>query len=75
MSPFLCTEGRHKNEKVTPKHVVLSVCEREGEGGGCGASHPTHPPRERMHPEIFSRDQIQNGCLSAIIYFHMPDIW
>ena len=28
-----------------------------------------------MHPENFQRDQIQNGRLSAIIYFHMPKIW
>ena len=32
---------------------------------------------EKMHPEIFWLDQIQNGCLSACIYFKflMPDIW
>ena len=30
---------------------------------------------ERMHPEQFRLDQIQNGRLSAIFYFHMPDIW
>ena len=29
----------------------------------------------RMHPGKFWLDQIQYGRLSAIIYFHMPDIW
>ena len=28
-----------------------------------------------MHFEKFRLDQIQNGPLSAIIYFHMPNIW
>ena len=28
-----------------------------------------------MHPEKFTFDQIQNGWLSAIIYFKMLDIW
>ena len=28
----------------------------------------------RMHLEKFWLDQIQNGLLSAIIYFHMPNI-
>ena len=28
-----------------------------------------------MHLEKFRLDQIQNGPLSAIIYFHMPNIW
>ena len=28
----------------------------------------------RMHLEKFWLDQIQNGPLSAIIYFHMPNI-
>ena len=27
-----------------------------------------------MHLEKFWLDQIQNGILSAIIYFHMPNI-
>ena len=27
-----------------------------------------------MHLEKFWLDQIQNGSLSAIIYFHMPNI-
>ena len=27
-----------------------------------------------MHLEIFWLDQVQNGPLSAIIYFHMPNI-
>ena len=27
-----------------------------------------------MHLEKFRLDQIQNGPLSAIIYFHMPNI-
>ena len=31
--------------------------------------------QERMHLEKFRLDQIQNGRLSAIIYFHMSDIW
>ena len=26
-----------------------------------------------MHPEKYRLDQIQNGGLSAIIYFHMTD--
>ena len=28
-----------------------------------------------MHYEKFVLDQIQNGHLSAIIDFHMPNIW
>ena len=28
-----------------------------------------------MHLETIRLDQIQNGRLSAIIYFHMADIW
>ena len=28
-----------------------------------------------MHLEKFRLDQIQNGPLLAIIYFHMPNIW
>ena len=28
----------------------------------------------RMHPDKFRLDQIQNGCLSAIIYFQMSDV-
>ena len=28
-----------------------------------------------MHYEKFRLDQIQNGRLSAIIHFHMADIW
>ena len=28
-----------------------------------------------MHLEKFRLDQIQNGRLSAIIHFHMADIW
>ena len=28
-----------------------------------------------MHLEKFRPDQIQNGRLSAIIHFHMADIW
>ena len=31
--------------------------------------------QERMHFEKFQLDQIQNGRLSAIIHFHMADIW
>ena len=31
--------------------------------------------QEKMHPENFLLDQIQNGRLSASIYFHMPTIW
>ena len=31
--------------------------------------------QERMHLKKFWLDQIQNGRLSAIIYFHMPNIW
>ena len=31
--------------------------------------------RGRMHPEIFYLYQIQKGVLSAIIHFHMADIW
>ena len=31
--------------------------------------------QERMHFEKFRLDQIQNGRLSAIIHFHMADIW
>ena len=31
--------------------------------------------QERMHLEKFVLDQIQNGLLSAIIHFHMGDIW
>ena len=31
--------------------------------------------QERMHLEKFQLDQIQNGLLSAIIHFHMADIW
>ena len=31
--------------------------------------------QERMHLEKNWLDQIQNGRLSAIIYFHMGDIW
>ena len=31
--------------------------------------------QERMHADKFWRDKIQNGRLSAIIYFHMPKIW
>ena len=27
-----------------------------------------------MHPEKFRLDQVQNGPLSAFIYFHMPNI-
>ena len=28
-----------------------------------------------MHPEKILLNKIQNGCLSAIIHFHMADIW
>ena len=31
--------------------------------------------QERMHLEKILLDQIQNGLLSAIIHFHMGDIW
>ena len=31
--------------------------------------------QEKMHLEKFWLDQIQNGLLSAIIHFHMGDIW
>ena len=31
--------------------------------------------QERMHLEKFQVDKIQNGRLSAIIHFHMADIW
>ena len=31
--------------------------------------------QEKMHPEKIRPYQIQNDCLSASIYFHMPDIW
>ena len=31
--------------------------------------------QEKMHPKKVWLDQIQNGCLSASIYFHMPAIW
>ena len=31
--------------------------------------------QERMHHEKFWLDQIQNGLPSAIIHFHMADIW
>ena len=31
--------------------------------------------QEKMHPEKVWPDQIQNGRLSASIYFHMPAIW
>ena len=31
--------------------------------------------QEMMHLEKFRFDQIQNGLLSAIIHFHMADIW
>ena len=31
--------------------------------------------QDRMHLEKFRLDQIQNGLLSAIIHFHMGDIW
>ena len=31
--------------------------------------------QERMHLEKIGLDQIQNGRLSAIIEFHMADIW
>ena len=31
--------------------------------------------QERMDFEKFRLDQIQNGLLSAIIHFHMADIW
>ena len=31
--------------------------------------------QERMYLEKFRLDQIQNGHLSAIIHFHMADIW
>ena len=31
--------------------------------------------QEKMHPEKVWLDQIQNGRLSASIYFHMPAIW
>ena len=27
-----------------------------------------------MHPEKFRLDQSQNGCLSAINYFQMPNV-
>ena len=30
--------------------------------------------QERMHLEKFQVDKIKNGRLSAIIYFHMPNI-
>ena len=30
--------------------------------------------QERMHLEKFQLDQIQNGCLSAIIHLDRPDI-
>ena len=30
--------------------------------------------QERMHPEKFQVDQIQNGRLSAIIHLDRPDI-
>ena len=29
----------------------------------------------RMHVEKICLDKIQNGRLSAIIHFHMADIW
>ena len=31
--------------------------------------------QERMHFEKIRLEQIQNGRLSAIIHFHMADIW
>ena len=31
--------------------------------------------QERMHLEKIWLDRIQNGRLSAIIHFHMADIW
>ena len=31
--------------------------------------------QERMHLEKFQVDKIKNGRLSAIIHFHMADIW
>ena len=31
--------------------------------------------QERMHFEKIRLDKIQNGRLSAIIHFHMADIW
>ena len=31
--------------------------------------------QERMHLEKIRLDKIQNGRLSAIIHFHMADIW
>ena len=31
--------------------------------------------QERIHLEKFQVDKIQNGRLSAIIHFHMADIW
>ena len=31
--------------------------------------------QERMYLEKIRLDQIQNGRLSAIIHFHMADIW
>ena len=31
--------------------------------------------QERIHLEKFRLDQILNGRLSAIIHFHMADIW
>ena len=31
--------------------------------------------QERMHLEQIRLDKIQNGRLSAIIHFHMTDIW
>ena len=31
--------------------------------------------QEKMHFEKIQPVQVQNGCLSAIIHFHMADIW
>ena len=31
--------------------------------------------QERMHFEKIQLDQVQNGRQSAIIHFHMADIW
>ena len=31
--------------------------------------------QERMHLKKIRLDEIQNGRLSAIIHFHMADIW
>ena len=35
----------------------------------------TFKERMRMYLENFRLDQIQNGCLSDTIYFHIADFW